>query len=91
MGTKLILQGIVQGVFCRNYCSKYGKRLKIQGTASNLPDGTVQVLLNSNDEKLIKEYLYNIKNNPLGMTFYGRIDDITVSDYQGPMFGDYIF
>ena len=89
MAAKLILHGKVQGVFCRGYCSHYGKRLKIRGSATNLRDGTVRVLLDSDNKELLKEYISSLKNNPEGFSFYGRIDNIEAYNYSGPIMGDY--
>jgi len=88
---KLILHGRVQGVFCRAYCSQYARLQRIQGTASNLSDGTVKVILNTDDMGLVNQYISNIRNNPNGFTFYGRIEKIDVFDYAGPVSGDYQF
>jgi acylphosphatase len=88
---KLILHGRVQGVFCRAYCSQYARLQRIRGTASNLSDGTVKVVLNTDDMGLVNQYISNLRNNPSGLTFYGRIEKIEVSDYAGPVSGDYQF
>ena len=57
MPKKIILKGHVQGVFCRKYCSVYAKQMKINGSATNLPDDTVQLILMTDDLKLVKEYI----------------------------------
>jgi acylphosphatase len=91
MAKKLILRGIVQGVFCRAYCSQYARKLKIRGGASNLPDGTVRVILNTDDAVLINRYISELQGNPSGFTFYGSIDSVEVHDHKGPVTGDYQF
>lgn len=91
MAKQLILDGVVQGVFCRSYCSQYAKKMKIRGTATNLPDGTVRVVLETDDEALVREYAAHLKANPMGYTFYGTISNISVTDYRGPLTGDYRF
>ncbi len=90
MPKELILSGRVQGVFCRNYCSQYGKKLSIHGSATNLSNGTVRVLLDCDDEKL-KEFVNAIKLNIYNFKFYGHIENITVNEYSGPIRGDYKF
>ncbi len=90
MAKELILTGRVQGVFCRNYCSQYGRTLGIRGSATNLRDGNVRVLLDCDDE-LVNDYIRAIKQNTLGIRFYGHIDDVRVSDYSGSIKGDYTF
>ena len=91
MAKKLILHGMVQGVFCRAYCSQYARKLKLRGTASNLSNGTVRVILNTDDNELINRYIADIRGNPDGYTFYGRIDSVEVHDYTGSISGDYQF
>ncbi len=53
MGKKLILEGKVQGVFCRAYCSQYARKHRVRGSASNERDGTVKVLLDTDDANLV--------------------------------------
>lgn len=91
MPKELILTGRVQGVFCRYYCMQNGKKLGIHGSASNLRDGSVQVLLNCEDDARINDFIKTLKQNPYGFEFFGRIDNIEVSDYSGPTRGDYTF
>jgi acylphosphatase len=87
----LILSGRVQGVFCRKYCSDYAKKFGMNGAASNLGNGTVRVILNCDDEQKINQYIQALKQNPNNFTFYGRIDDVSISNYAGSIKGDYIF
>ncbi len=91
MPKRLILTGLVQGVFCRKYCSQYGKKLKIRGAASNLRDGTVEVILETDDDDLARFYARCLMKNPDGFMFYGRIDNIRMNAYSGPIHGDYNF
>ncbi|MDH5721597.1 MAG: acylphosphatase [Spirochaetia bacterium] len=91
MAIQLILTGKVQGVFCRDFCQKNAQALNIKGSASNLADGSVSVLLNTNDEKLISEYIRNLKENPKGFRFFGEIIDIEKKEYNGSFGGDYNF
>lgn len=91
MAKKLILHGRVQGVCCRAYCSQYARKLGIRGAASNRADGTVRVLLDTDDSGLVNRYIDEIKLNPDGFSFYGRIQSIEVSDFTGIVSGDYRF
>jgi acylphosphatase len=91
MAKELILSGRVQGVFCRDYCSKNARSLGLKGVASNLRDGTVQVILDSNDDQNIEKFINFLKKNPNGYRFFGNIDNITINDYSGVINGDYIF
>jgi acylphosphatase len=83
MAREIILSGRVQGVFCRNYCSQYAKRFGLSGSASNLSNGTVSVILDTDDESLVRDYMDALMNNPAGVRFYGRIESITQRPYAG--------
>ena len=91
MGKSLILSGRVQGVFCRHLCSEYAKKLGIRGSATNLADGSVRVILALDDDGLLYRYMDCLKNNPDGVMFHGNISNIQVSEYDGPIRGDYVF
>lgn len=91
MAKELILKGSVQGVCCRAYCRQNAKKLKIHGSATNLSNGNVRVLLDSNDENMIREFIYAIKTNQYHFSFYGEIQEVEVNDYNGQIRGDYVF
>lgn len=91
MGKKVILKGRVQGVGCRGYCAIYARRLGIHGSATNMGDGSVRLVLDSDDEKLVGRFIDSLLTNPDGHYFYGRITDIDVADYSGKVTGDYLF
>ena len=91
MPKELLLYGSVQGVFCRYYCSQNAKRLGIRGSATNLPNGTVQVLLDTNDDEITKEFVKAIRENTFGYRFYGHISRVLINNYNGTIKGDYIF
>lgn len=90
--TELILTGMVQGVFCRHYCSQTAKRMGLRGSATNLMDGSVQVILVTDDEKKIAQYVQALKENSFGIRFFGKITGIDINrNYQGHVDGDYVF
>ena len=91
MARELILTGHVQGVFCRNYCSQYAKMFGIKGSASNLGDGSVRVIIDTDDQSLVREYTSALIQNPSSVRFYGKISDISVRTFSGPIRGDYNF
>ncbi len=91
MAKKVIVHGRVQGVFCRAYCSQYARERHIRGTASNLSDGTVRVILKTDDADLVNQFITDITTNPKGYTFYGKIVSVDVADHSGPLTGDYQF
>ncbi len=72
----LILQGRVQRVGCRYYCSQVARKMKLKGTVSNLSDGTVQVIIECNDESEALTFKNNLKNNRFGFNFFGTITGI---------------
>jgi len=88
---KVILKGRVQGVGCRGYCAKYARKFLINGSASNLYDGSVKLILNVSDEAIFKRYITSLISNPDGYHFWGIIDDISISDFSGKTDGDYNF
>ncbi len=88
---ELILSGSVQGVFCRYYCRENAKKVGLRGSATNLSNGNVQVIIDSNDDEKIKLFIKNLRENPYNVRFYGRITDIEVNDYGGSIDGDYNF
>lgn len=91
MPRELILRGRVQGVACRYYCSQYGKKLGLRGSASNLRDGSVRVILDTDDEEKVRNYIRALRDNPLDVQFWGSITGIEVNEYSGPVAGDYTF
>ena len=91
MPKKLILRGRVQGVGCRQYCKSYAEDLRITGSATNKADGSVELLLNTDDEALLKSFKSALLSNPNNYLFWGRITDIKIEDYNGRFGGDYVF
>ena len=91
MTKRLILSGRVQGVFCRHFCSQYAKKLGINGSATNLSDGTVRVLLDTDDNELLNRFIDCLKTNPDRVRFQGNISGVDVSEYDGVIGGDYVF
>ncbi|HOO72666.1 MAG TPA: acylphosphatase [Spirochaetota bacterium] len=91
MAYQLILKGKVQGVFCRYYCSQYAKIFGLRGSATNLGDGSVSVIIDTEDQALLREYITSLTSNPSDIRFFGRIEDVSVSSYDGPVRGDYLF
>ncbi|MDH5680283.1 MAG: acylphosphatase [Spirochaetota bacterium] len=91
MAKQLILKGRVQGVFCRKYCSQNAKELGISGSATNLEDGTVSVLLNTDDDMLVEEFVMALTGNPYDFDFNGEITGLDLTDYSGAMTGDVEF
>ncbi len=91
MATKIILSGRVQGVGCRWYCAQYARRAGLNGSVSNLSDGTVRVLLDSDDAGIVNNYARSLLHNPAGYQFFGVIDNIKAAVHKGEISGDYFF
>ena len=91
MPVRLNLHGMVQGVCCRYYCSLYAQYFQIHGAASNLFDGTVEVLLDCDDSQRINQYCLALQTNPQNYMFYGKINHIDKQKYSGNISGDYQF
>lgn len=88
---KVVLKGRVQGVGCRGYCAKYARKFLIHGSASNLYDGSVLLIIDVNDDEIFKHYINSLISNPDGYYFWGNINDVSISDYSGKTDGDYNF
>ena len=91
MATKIVIKGHVQGVGCRGYCARYARRYHLHGTATNLSNGSVCILLDTDDKNLISLYMNSLISNTDGYTFFGRIEDYKIESYDGRIDGDYIF
>lgn len=91
MPIELILSGKVQGVACRHYCSRYGRLMGLRGSATNLANGTVRVVLDTEDDETARAYVRALLQNPRQMAFYGFIERIDVRGHDGPISGDYLF
>ncbi|MCL1911656.1 MAG: acylphosphatase [Leptospirales bacterium] len=91
MPKKLTLRGRVQGVGCRQYCQSYAEDFDISGSATNKADGSVELLLNTDDEALLEDFKSALLSNPSNYLFWGRITGIKSEDYNGRFSGDYVF
>lgn len=89
MGVELILKGRVQGVGCRYYCEKVARKLGLSGAATNLYDGTVSVILDTDNPGMIGRYIEALRNNSFNIHFFGTIHSISQKTYLGRIEGDY--
>ena len=60
---KLIIKGVVQGVFYRDSARKIALSLNLTGYAKNMPDGTVQSIAIGDKENILK-YIEWSKQGP---------------------------
>ena len=52
MSTRFLISGIVQGVGFRWFVARHARALGLTGYARNLPDGSVEVVVNGQEEAL---------------------------------------
>lgn len=91
MARKIILKGIVQGVGCRGYCAKYARKLNIHGSATNLSNGSVCIIIRTDNDDIVNLYMESLIANPERYHFFGRITGYDVSSHSGSTDGDYTF
>lgn len=91
MAYQLNITGHVQGVFCRAYCKNNAVKKGIRGSASNLADGSVKAILDTVSKDQVEEFIRCLYDNPYHFNFYGKIENIKVEEYEGPISGDYNF
>ena len=91
MAKKLILSGNVQGVRCRGFCQDIAVIMGIHGSASNLNSGDVQVILDTDNDFFLQEYIKQLHTNSLNIRYWGKISKVKTDDYNGSIRGDYNF
>ena len=89
MPYEVILSGRVQGVGCRWYCSHVAQKMGLAGAATNLDDGTVQVILATDDERAAYECMIALRDNTFRLHFYGHISDARIRRTEQTVDGDY--
>ncbi|MCP3686605.1 MAG: acylphosphatase [bacterium] len=72
---RLVISGRVQGVFFREHCRKEADKLDVVGYAKNMPDGSVEVHAEGEDEKL-QEFVKHCKKG----SFMASVKDVKVND-----------
>ena len=61
---EIIVTGMVQGVFFRTSTRDYANKLNVVGTVRNLRDGTVEIIAEGKEEKLINLIGYAKRGPP---------------------------
>lgn len=76
---RIIVHGMVQGVGFRYFVQRAGKRLGLAGDVCNLPDATVEILVEGNAAEL-DEFIREVRKGP-PMAHVERLEilDIAVS------------
>lgn len=78
----LIIRGIVQGVFYRAFTRELASRLGLMGWVRNLPDGTVEALVEGKRED-IEQAIKQCSAGPPGSRVYDI--DVRWTEYQGDL------
>lgn len=65
---RLLASGIVQGVGFRDFVCKIGKSLSLAGYAKNLPDGTVEIVAEGEENKIDELMRRILVNMPSGIS-----------------------
>ena len=79
---RIIVQGRVQGVGFRYFTRDVGEILGLTGDARNLPDGTVEIVVEGNAGK-VADFIEEVKRGPTR----ARVDHVDVKDI--PIRGSY--
>jgi acylphosphatase len=72
---RAIVSGRVQGVGFRFFAERAARRAGVRGWVRNLPDGSVETLVEG-EETAVTRYLDEIRKGPLG----GRVTDVRVEE-----------
>lgn len=82
--TRILISGLVQGVFFRREVTRLARRLDVTGWVRNLPDGNVEVVAEGDKQKL-DEIVQFCRIGPSG----ARVKDVGVdwSDFKGEFRG----
>ena len=74
---KAIVSGRVQGVFFRDTCRSVAQREGVAGSARNVPDGTVEVVLEGEKDAVERVLAWCRKG-----TEYAHVEQVDVTDVE---------
>jgi len=76
----ILVSGLVQGVGFRFFCERTAKELNLQGWVRNVPEGSVEVLIEGDKENVLKMIEY-LKQGPAP----AQVKDIKIEwqEYKG--------
>ena len=63
LARRIIVHGMVQGVGFRYFVRRVGRRLGLTGNVCNLPDGTVEIVVEGSPE-LLEEFIGEVRKGP---------------------------
>ncbi len=81
---RYIVKGRVQGVGFRYFTHRFAQELGLRGRVKNLPNGTVEVYAEG-DEDPIEQLLTGIKKGP----FLGFVEDVEVGEVEPEGYQDF--
>jgi len=81
MMKKILVYGMVQGVFFRKFVKDHALNLGLKGYVKNVNDGSVEAVFEGGEEQ-IKEIIGLCKKGPLG----SRVDRVLVEEFRGDGF-----
>jgi len=67
---KMKIEGIVQGVGFRYYTQRIAKRYGVKGYVMNMPDGSVEVHAECDDETKLQSFLGEVARGPSTAVVY---------------------
>ncbi|MCS1352062.1 acylphosphatase [Mechercharimyces sp. CAU 1602] len=73
IGYHIIVHGKVQGVGFRKYTVRVARQLGVKGWVRNLPEGTVEIFVQGEQEK-VDRFLRRMRKGPL----LARVSDLTI-------------
>ncbi|HKC15019.1 MAG TPA: acylphosphatase [Patescibacteria group bacterium] len=92
MTAKIWISGFVQGVGFRQFVKREARKLELTGYAKNLPDGRVEVLVQSsaNSDQEAKENIEKLIKYSQKGPFLSKVENITVDWIDStPKFDDF--
>jgi acylphosphatase len=72
---RALVRGRVQGVGFRFFAERAARELGVKGWVRNLPDGSVETLVEG-DDAAVEKYLERVRRGPLG----SRVDAVDVEE-----------
>jgi acylphosphatase len=75
---RIVVHGRVQGVGFRYFVRNVGTRLGLTGNVSNLPDSTVEIVVEGNPKRIV-EFIREVQKGPL----LARVERLEIQDLPG--------
>ncbi|MCL5430282.1 MAG: acylphosphatase [Candidatus Marsarchaeota archaeon] len=90
MRTFLVVHGIVQGVGYRAFVRYKANQLLIKGFVRNAPDGSVEVLAESEDSSKVRRFIEEIKVDNGNIQVFGiDVDEKKLEKHKGEYFSSF--